>query len=108
MPRSRLAEAVRRIHAIAADTGADVYVFAHAGDGNLHPIIRLRSDTDEARAQADAAAEAVFALALELGGTVSGEHGVGGLKREWRGASSAPTSSPCSALCGGCSIRRAS
>ncbi|QHC66418.1 FAD-binding protein [Rathayibacter sp. VKM Ac-2759] len=83
VPRSRLAEAVRRIHAIAADTGADVYVFAHAGDGNLHPIIRLRSDTDEARAQADAAAEAVFALALELGGTVSGEHGVGGLKREW-------------------------
>ncbi|AZZ52210.1 FAD-binding oxidoreductase [Rathayibacter festucae] len=83
VPRSRLAEAIRRVHAIAADTGADVYVFAHAGDGNLHPIIRLRDDSEQSRRQADAAAEAVFALALELGGTVSGEHGVGALKREW-------------------------
>lgn len=83
VPRSRLAEAIRRIHLIAAATGADVYVFAHAGDGNLHPIIRLRDDSDVSRRQADAAAEAVFALALELGGTVSGEHGVGGLKRSW-------------------------
>ncbi|WP_230670335.1 FAD-binding oxidoreductase [Rathayibacter sp. Leaf248] len=83
VPRSRLAEAIRRVHAIAEDTGADVYVFAHAGDGNLHPIIRVRDDSDTARLQADAAAEAVFALALELGGTVSGEHGVGALKREW-------------------------
>lgn len=83
VPRSRLAEAVQRIHAIAAVTGADVYVFAHAGDGNLHPIIRLRDDSDAAAQQADAAAEAVFALALELGGTVSGEHGVGALKRSW-------------------------
>ncbi|WP_244256032.1 FAD-linked oxidase C-terminal domain-containing protein [Rathayibacter sp. VKM Ac-2760] len=83
VPRSRLAEAIRRVHAIAADTGADVYVFAHAGDGNLHPIIRLRDDSEQSRRQADAAAEAVFALALELGGTVSGEHGVGALKRDW-------------------------
>ena len=83
VPRSRLAEAIRRVHAIAEDTGADVYVFAHAGDGNLHPIIRLRDASEAARAQAEAAADAVFALALELGGTVSGEHGVGVLKREW-------------------------
>ncbi|MCM6762745.1 FAD-binding protein [Rathayibacter sp. ZW T2_19] len=83
VPRSRLAEAIRRVHAIAAGTGADVYVFAHAGDGNLHPIIRLRDDSEAARLQAEAAADAVFALALELGGTVSGEHGVGVLKRGW-------------------------
>ena len=83
VPRYRLAEAIRRVHAIAEATGADVYVFAHAGDGNLHPIIRLRDDSEAARLQAEAAADAVFALALELGGTVSGEHGVGVLKREW-------------------------
>lgn len=83
VPRSRLAEAIRRVHAIAEETGADVYVFAHAGDGNLHPIIRLRDESEAAAAQAHRAAEGIFALALEFGGTVSAEHGIGGLKREW-------------------------
>ncbi|MDQ0574230.1 FAD-binding oxidoreductase [Agromyces albus] len=83
VPRSRLAEAIRRIEAIGVETGADVYVFAHAGDGNVHPIIRLRDESTAAIAQAERAAEAIFALALELGGTVSGEHGVGALKQRW-------------------------
>ncbi|WP_433605840.1 FAD-binding oxidoreductase [Dactylosporangium sp. CA-139114] len=77
VPRSRLAEAVDGVHAIAAATGADVYVFAHAGDGNLHPI--LRADAGEPQRAADD----IFALALALGGTVSAEHGVGLLKRAW-------------------------
>lgn len=83
VPRSRLAEAIRRVEAIGLETGADIYVFAHAGDGNVHPIIRLQDESPAALARADEAAEAIFALALELGGTVSGEHGVGALKRRW-------------------------
>ncbi|MET7402256.1 FAD-linked oxidase C-terminal domain-containing protein [Dactylosporangium sp. NPDC005572] len=78
VPRSRLAEAIDGVHAIAAATGTDVFVFAHAGDGNLHPIILV--DTEAAAQQA---ADDIFALALALGGTVSAEHGVGLLKRAW-------------------------
>lgn len=83
VPRSRLAEAIRRIDAIGRDTGAEIFVFAHAGDGNVHPIIRLRDESQRELARAERAVEAVFALALELGGTVSGEHGVGALKQRW-------------------------
>jgi len=78
VPRSRLAEAIDGVHAIAASTGVQIYVFAHAGDGNLHPIIGVG-----VLAQAQAAADQIFALALALGGTVSAEHGVGVLKRDW-------------------------
>lgn len=83
VPRSRLADAIRRIDAIGRETGAEIFVFAHAGDGNVHPIIRLRDESPGELARAERAAEAVFALALELGGTVSGEHGVGALKQRW-------------------------
>jgi glycolate oxidase len=83
VPRSRLADAIRRIDAIGRETGAEIFVFAHAGDGNVHPIIRLRDESPGELARAERAAEAVFALALELGGTVSGEHGVGVLKQRW-------------------------
>lgn len=78
VPVSRLAEAVRRVERIAAETGVPIFVFAHAGDGNVHPIV-LALD----RERAERAAERIFGLALELGGTITGEHGVGALKRRW-------------------------
>ncbi|MEV6923898.1 FAD-linked oxidase C-terminal domain-containing protein [Dactylosporangium sp. NPDC051485] len=85
VPRSRLAEAVDGVHAIAAATGTDVFVFAHAGDGNLHPIILLGPGTAPGTIPPAErrAADDIFALALALGGTVSAEHGVGLLKRAW-------------------------
>ncbi|GAA2394343.1 FAD-binding oxidoreductase [Dactylosporangium salmoneum] len=85
VPRSRLADAVDGVHAIAAATGTDVFVFAHAGDGNLHPIILLGPGTAPGAIPPAArrAADDIFALALALGGTVSAEHGVGLLKRAW-------------------------
>jgi glycolate oxidase len=60
----------------------------HAGDGNLHPIILVPDDDDPEHrahlaASAQVAADEVFALALEFGGTVSAEHGVGSVKRAW-------------------------
>lgn len=84
VPPSRLVEAVRGVHAIAAETGAEIYVFAHAGDGNLHPIIAVDAPAGEPLpAVAVEAADRIFALALKLGGTLTGEHGVGLLKQKW-------------------------
>ena len=92
VPRSRLADAVRGVAEVAASTGVQIFTFAHAGDGNLHPIIAVRSEDPAHLAAVDRAADAVFALALRLGGTVSGEHGVGLLKRGWLDAELGPRS----------------
>lgn len=78
VPISRLAEAVRRIERIGQETGVPLFLFAHAGDGNLHPIL-LATDPDAAALAADR----IFGVALELGGSITGEHGVGTLKRHW-------------------------
>ncbi|MFT4213137.1 MAG: FAD-linked oxidase C-terminal domain-containing protein [Microbacterium sp.] len=84
VPRSRLAEAIGRIREIAAARDVPIFVFGHAGDGNLHPIIVADADADgDIPEVAHHAADDIFALALELGGTVTAEHGVGRLKREW-------------------------
>ncbi|MGC5169607.1 FAD-binding oxidoreductase [Microbacterium sp. DT81.1] len=85
VPRRRLAEAVERIEAIAREERVRVFVFGHAGDGNLHPIIVTERGPVDAPVppQALAAADRIFALALELGGTITAEHGVGRLKRAW-------------------------
>ncbi|GAA1748209.1 FAD-binding oxidoreductase [Aeromicrobium alkaliterrae] len=84
VPRDRVAEAVDRIGAIAAEHTVPIFVLAHAGDGNLHPIVLTDAGPrDPLPPAVVTAADAVFGLALELGGSVSGEHGVGLLKGEW-------------------------
>jgi glycolate oxidase len=73
---------VQRIKEIARRHDLPVVVFGHAGDGNLHPTPLFdRRDPDQWARVEHAAAE-TFAAALELGGTLSGEHGIGVLKRE--------------------------
>ncbi|MFT4286180.1 FAD-binding oxidoreductase [Nocardioides sp.] len=81
VPRSRLADAFAAVEEIAAEHRVAIYSFAHAGDGNLHPIIGYSGEARPAGVQR--AADAIFRLALDLGGTVTGEHGVGLLKRDW-------------------------
>ncbi|MCD7441043.1 FAD-binding protein [Streptomyces lincolnensis] len=83
VPRSRLAEAVREIRAISARHEVPVFTLAHAADGNLHPIIVVDPSLDRLPEAAWEAAGEIFALALRLGGTLTGEHGVGVLKRQW-------------------------
>jgi glycolate oxidase len=83
VPRSRLAQAVREIRAISARHDVPVFTVAHAADGNLHPIIVVDRALDRLPDAAWAAAGEIFALALRLGGTLTGEHGVGVLKRQW-------------------------
>jgi glycolate oxidase len=85
VPRSRLAEAVREIAAIAVRHDVPICTVAHAGDGNLHPIVVVDPSAAEIPDQAWRAADEIFELALRLGGTLTGEHGVGTLKRAWLG-----------------------
>lgn len=84
VPRTRLSEAVDGIAEISRRTGVKIFTFAHAGDGNLHPIVLTEAGpTDPIPEPVQAAVGDVFALALRLGGTLTGEHGVGVLKRPW-------------------------
>jgi glycolate oxidase len=86
VPRPRLAEMVDRIDAIAARHDVVCATFGHAGDGNLHPTIVFDPDDGDARRRAEAAFDQVFRTAMELGGTITGEHGVGAAKRPWLAA----------------------
>jgi D-lactate dehydrogenase len=71
------------LHRIAAAHGLSGLGFGHAGDGNIHASVLMeRGDADE-RARAKAAVAALFGRALELGGTLSAEHGIGMTKREF-------------------------
>jgi glycolate oxidase len=83
VPRSAIPEAIRRLKDIQRSHGLPIVIFGHAGDGNLHPNILFdKRDPDQWQKVGQIVAEE-FALALELGGTLSGEHGVGSLKRPY-------------------------
>jgi len=83
VPRSAIPEAIRRIKAISAEFGLPIVVFGHAGDGNLHPNILFDKRDPEQWARVEPMVSQIFKIALELGGTLSGEHGVGMLKRPY-------------------------
>ena len=81
MPLDRLAEAIDEVVAIGARHDLEACSWGHAGDGNLHASFLLEPGDAAARTRAGEAAGELFDLALRLGGTVSGEHGIGVLKR---------------------------
>ena len=81
VPRSLVPVMLARINSIAAKYQVKVATIAHAGDGNLHPLIITPPGDEAARVAAQAAFEEFLDAAIELGGTVTGEHGVGLLKR---------------------------
>jgi len=83
VPRSAIPEAVRRLKAISAKYGLPIVVFGHAGDGNLHPNILFDKRDPVQWAKVEQMVAEEFSVALELGGTLSGEHGVGTLKRPY-------------------------
>jgi glycolate oxidase len=82
VPRSAVPAMLARIEAIAARHGVTIATVAHAGDGNLHPLLITPPGDDEAKRAAQAAFTEFLDAAIELGGTVSGEHGIGLLKRD--------------------------
>ncbi|MBM2616570.1 FAD-binding protein [Actinoplanes sp. LDG1-06] len=92
VPRSRLAEAVRAVERIAARHGVPIFTLSHAADGNLHPIIVADPAATTIPPEVQRAADDIFTLALDLGGTLTGEHGIGTLKRAWLAREIGPVS----------------
>jgi glycolate oxidase len=83
VPRSRLGDMLDGVERIAEKHRLTIGIVAHAGDGNTHPTVCFdATDPDECR-RARESFDAIMALGLELGGTITGEHGVGVLKKEW-------------------------
>ena len=80
VPRSAIPEAVRRIKGISAKYGLPIVVFGHAGDGNLHPNILFDRRDPEQWEKVEQIVGEIFQVALDLGGTLSGEHGIGTFK----------------------------
>ncbi len=85
VPIPALRAMIERIEAVSLAHGVLIGTVAHAGDGNLHPVFVFPRELAEPPPEVWAAADEVFRAALALGGTLTGEHGVGSLKRRWLG-----------------------
>lgn len=83
VPRTALASMLRGVAEIADRFDLVIGTCCHAGDGNTHPVVVFDADDPEQTERARASFDAIMALGLELGGTITGEHGVGLLKRDW-------------------------
>jgi len=83
VPRSRIAAFLDGCDAIGAERGLVIGVVGHAGDGNMHPTICFDPADADQRDRAFAAFDDILELGLSLGGTVTGEHGVGSIKVDW-------------------------
>ena len=83
VPRSRLGEALQQIATLKEKHGLQVANVFHAGDGNLHPLILYDGRQPGALEKAEALAGEILALCISLGGSITGEHGVGMEKRDY-------------------------
>jgi len=83
VPRSAIPEIVQRLRQISAKYGLPVVIFGHAGDGNLHPNILFDKRQPDQWARVEQMVGEIFEASLSVGGTLSGEHGVGVLKRPY-------------------------
>jgi glycolate oxidase len=81
VPRTRLAEALSGVYALAAERGLKAGNVFHAGDGNLHPHVLFDADDPDAQRRALDASHEILRMCIRMGGTISGEHGVGLEKR---------------------------
>lgn len=87
VPRSKIADMVMEINRIAAKHQVQICTFGHAGDGNLHPTATTDARNADEIHRVEAAFEEIFEAAIRLGGTITGEHGVGMVKSpflEWK------------------------
>ncbi|MBZ4686701.1 MAG: glcD1 [Clostridiales bacterium] len=83
VPRSKIPEMVKRLREIASKYNLHIPVFGHAGDGNLHPNILADKNNKEEMERVQKAVDEIFHAALELRGTLSGEHGIGIMKKPY-------------------------
>jgi glycolate oxidase len=80
VPIPRIPDLIAAVRAVAERTATAIPVIGHAGDGNFHPLVTFDPGDADAAARAAVAFDEVMRAALDLGGTVTGEHGVGSLK----------------------------
>jgi glycolate oxidase len=90
VPRTRIVDLIAAIEKIGHDHELTIGVFGHAGDGNLHPTIIFNDTDPTSRRAAESAFNAITEHALHLGGTVTGEHGIGQLKKRWLAVEQGP------------------
>jgi glycolate oxidase len=90
VPIPRIAELVAGVEQVAARHETEIAVVGHAGDGNFHPLISFDATDPAAVVRAEQAFDAVVQLALSLGGTLTGEHGVGVVKAPFLAAQLGP------------------
>lgn len=83
VPRTKFPEIIKKIQEISERYNIDTVILAHAGDGNTHPLILTDYKNKEELARVDKALEEIALEGLRLGGTLSGEHGIGLLKKNW-------------------------
>ncbi len=83
VPRRRLGEALRRIGEMSREAGLRCANVFHAGDGNLHPLILFDGREVGALERAEAVAGRILRMCIEMGGSITGEHGIGMEKREF-------------------------
>ena len=88
VPRGKLITMIQKVREIGARHGLPTACYGHAGDGNLH--VNLLFGTAEERAKSSAAVDEVLEAAIDLGGTITGEHGVGLAKRKFLAKEQSP------------------
>ncbi len=91
VPRSRLAEMLTRLRMLSLNTGIRIVNFGHAGDGNIHVNLMVDKADTIAYEKAQKLVEEIFSITLEMGGTISGEHGVGVTKQPYISLEIQPT-----------------
>jgi glycolate oxidase len=77
VPRDRLSDFIKKLDELSKKTGFAIVLIGHAGDGNIHPSVFTNSREKEDLERLDETLTEIFEAALELGGTLSGEHGIG-------------------------------
>ena len=90
VPRSRLGDYLEAAEALESECGLPIVCFGHAGDGNIHVNLMLDGADPAQVARAEAAKSRIFEMAIGLGGTISGEHGVGIMKSDFLGRALEP------------------
>jgi len=90
VPRSKIPDMVKKINTLRTETGLTMASFGHAGDGNIHFNIMLDKKDKAQLKKAEDAVDALFDYTLELGGTISGEHGIGITKAPYMGKEIGP------------------
>jgi glycolate oxidase len=83
VPRSRVPDYLDAMEKLQQESGVPIVCFGHVGDGNIHVNLMIDASNQEEKARAERAKRRVFELAIEMGGTISGEHGIGITKSDF-------------------------